>query len=180
LTTSEVFKAFLGEYTDFKTFFHGHTYTGNPLACAAAAANLDLFKSERTLQRLRPKIVFLKQRLADFWKLAHVGDIRQAGFMVGIELVKDRASKTAYRAKDRIGQAVVREARRRGVILRPLGNVIVLMPPLSISRAELKSLLDVTYESIAAATKELRRMPPSRMDSTVYNGRTSTSIRRRR
>jgi adenosylmethionine-8-amino-7-oxononanoate aminotransferase len=148
-----VFDAFLGEYSDFKSFFHGHTYTGNPLACAAATANLDLFKSEKTLQKLKPKIGYLRRGLADFWQLRHVGDIRQAGFMVGIELVKDRDSKTPYPAKDRIGHTVVLEARRRGVILRPLGNVVVLMPPLSISRAELKSLLDVTYESIDAATK---------------------------
>jgi len=180
LTTREVFEAFLGEYTDFKSFFHGHTYTGNPLACAAAAASLDLFKSERTLQKLRPKIAFLKQRLADFWQLPHVGDIRQAGFMVGIELVKDRGSKVPYPAQDRIGQAVVMEARRRGVILRPLGSVIVLMPPLAISRAELKSLLDVTFESIATATKELEATPASRRVSTVYNGRTNASIRTRR
>jgi adenosylmethionine-8-amino-7-oxononanoate aminotransferase len=179
LTTREVFEAFLGEYTDFKSFFHGHTYTGNPLACAAAAANLDLFRSENTLQKLKPKIAYLKRRLADFWQLQHVGDIRQAGFMVGIELVKDRGSKVPYPAQDRIGQAVVMEARRRGVILRPLGNVIVLMPPLSISRTELKSLLDVTFESIATATKELDPTPASRRVSTVYNGRTRASIRTR-
>lgn len=174
LTTGEVFEAFLGEYTDFKSFFHGHTYTGNPLACAAAAANLDLFKSEKTLQKLQPKIAFLRQRLTDFWQLPHVGDIRQAGFMVGIELVKDRDLKSPYAAKDRIGHVVVLEARRRGVILRPLGNVIVLMPPLSISRAELKSLLDATYESIAASTQESRA---SRRAATVYNGPTTASIR---
>jgi adenosylmethionine---8-amino-7-oxononanoate aminotransferase len=179
LTTREVFEAFLGEYTDFKSFFHGHTYTGNPLACAVAAANLDLFKSERTLQKLQPKIAFLKRRLAEFWKLQHVGDIRQAGFMVGIELVKDRDSKTPYPAQERIGHAVVIEARRRGVILRPLGNVIVLMPPLSISRAELKLLLDVTRESIAAATKDSQPAPASRKASTVYNGRTAASIQRK-
>ena len=153
LTTREVFEAFLGEYADFKSFFHGHTYTGNPLACAAAAANLDVFESEKTLQKLKPKIAYLKQRLADFWQLRHVGDIRQAGFMVGIELVKDRDSKTPYAAQDRIGHAVVMEARSRGVILRPLGNVVVLMPPLTISRAELKLLLDVAFESTATATK---------------------------
>jgi adenosylmethionine-8-amino-7-oxononanoate aminotransferase len=180
LTTPEVFEAFLGEYTDFKSFFHGHTYTGNPLACAAAEANLDLFKSEKTLQKLRPKIAYLKRRLADFWQLRHVGDIRQAGFMVGIELVKDRASKTPYLAHDRIGHAVVLEARRRGVILRPLGNVVVLMPPLSISRAELKSLLDVTYGSIEIATQELERAPASRRSSSVYNGRTAASLRKNR
>jgi adenosylmethionine---8-amino-7-oxononanoate aminotransferase len=155
LTTREVFEAFLGEYADFKSFFHGHTYTGNPLACAAAAANLDLFKSDKTLQKLRPKIAYLRRRLVDFWRLPHVGDIRQAGFMVGIELVKDRDSKIPYQAKDHIGHAVVLEARRRGVVLRPLGNVVVLMPPLTISRAELKVLLDVAFESVDAATQEV-------------------------
>ena len=180
LTTHEVFEAFLGEYADFKSFFHGHTYTGNPLACAAAAANLDLFKSEKTLQKLKPKIAYLKRRLADFWRLPHVGDIRQAGFMVGIELVKDRDSKTPYPAKNRIGHAVVMEARRRGVILRPLGNVVVLMPPLSISRAELKSLLDVTYGSIEKATQELERAPASRRPSSVYIGRTAASLQKQR
>ena len=180
LTTSEVFEAFLGEYTDFKSFFHGHTYTGNPLACAAAAANLDLFKSEKTLQKLKPKIGYLRRGLADFWQLRHVGDIRQAGFMVGIELVKDRDSKTPYPAKDRIGHAVVLEARRRGVILRPLGNVVVLMPPLSISRAELRSLLDVTYGSIETATQELERAAASRRSSSVYNGRTAASLQKLR
>ena len=180
LTTHEVFEAFLGEYADFKSFFHGHTYTGNPLACAAAAANLDLFKSEKTLQKLKPKIAYLKRRLVEFWRLPHVGDIRQAGFMVGIELVKDRDSKIPYLAHDRIGHAVVLEARQRGVILRPLGNVVVLMPPLSISRSELKALLDVTYRSIATATMELDSAPASRRSSSVYNGRTSGSIRRKR
>jgi adenosylmethionine-8-amino-7-oxononanoate aminotransferase len=180
LTTSEVFEAFLGEYTDFKSFFHGHTYTGNPLACAAAAANLDLFKSEKTLQKLKPKIGYLKSALADFWQLRHVGDIRQVGFMVGIELVEDRDSKTPYPAKDRIGHAVVLEARRRGVILRPLGNVVVLMPPLSISRAELKSLLDVTFGSIETATQELEGAPASRRSSSVYNGRTVASLQKQR
>ena len=180
LTTSEVFEAFLGEYTDFKSFFHGHTYTGNPLACAAAEANLDLFKSEKTLHKLKPKIAYLKRRLADFWQLRHVGDIRQAGFMVGIELVNDRDSKTLYKAKDRIGHTVVLEARRRGVILRPLGNVVVLMPPLSISRAELKSLLDITYESIETATEELELAPASRRSSSVYNGRTAASLHKKR
>ena len=180
LTTSDVFEAFLGEYTDFKSFFHGHTYTGNPLACAAAAANLDLFKSEKTLQKLKPKIGYLRRGLADFWQLRHVGDIRQAGFMVGIELVKDRDSKTPYPAKDRIGHAVVLEARRRGVILRPLGNVVVLMPPLSISRAELRSLLDVTYGSIETATQELERAAASRRSSSVYNGRTAASLQKQR
>ena len=155
LTTGEIFSAFLGEYADFKAFFHGHTYTGNPLACAAGLANLETFRAEKTLQKLQPKIRYLRERLNEFWGLCHVGDIRQAGFMVGIELVKDKSAKTPYPASRRVGHAVILEARRRGVILRPLGNVIVLMPPLSISRSELKFLLDVTYESIRATTENV-------------------------
>jgi adenosylmethionine-8-amino-7-oxononanoate aminotransferase len=153
LTTTEVFDAFLGEYAEFKTFFHGHTYTANPLACAAAMGNLQVFQQEKTLQKLQPKIRYLGKRLGDFWELRHVGDIRQAGVMVGIELVLDRESKSSFPAELRVGHQVILEARRRGVILRPLGDVIVLMPPLSISQAELKTLLDVAYESIKAVTE---------------------------
>ncbi|PYV42457.1 MAG: adenosylmethionine--8-amino-7-oxononanoate transaminase, partial [Acidobacteria bacterium] len=153
LTTDEVFNAFLGEYADFKTFFHGHTYTGNPLACAAALGSLQVFHQKKTLEKLQSKIRYLGKRLEDFWELPHVGDIRQAGFMVGIELVLDRGSRSSFPAELRVGHRVILDARRRGVILRPLGDVIVLMPPLSISRAELKTLLDVTCQSIKAVTE---------------------------
>jgi adenosylmethionine---8-amino-7-oxononanoate aminotransferase len=154
LTTTEIFNGFLGEHRSFRTFFHGHTYTGNPLACASAKANLEVFKGEKTLQKLQPKIRYLRERLAEFWEIPFVGDIRQAGFMAGIELVQDRATKKPFPDARRIGHQVILEARRRGVILRPLRDVIVLMPPLSISREELKVLLNVTYESIKAATVE--------------------------
>ena len=97
LTTEEIYRGFLGEYPEFRTFFHGHTYTGNPLACAASIANIDLFRKEKTLARLQPKIAYLKKELTLFSELKHVGDIRQKGFMVGIELVKDRATKMPYR-----------------------------------------------------------------------------------
>jgi adenosylmethionine-8-amino-7-oxononanoate aminotransferase len=152
LTTEDVFNAFCGEYSEFKTFFHGHTYTANPLACAAALANLETFRLEKTLKRLRNKIRYLENRLKAFKKLRHVGDIRQAGFMVGIELVRNRTTNEPYPVRERVGHQVILEARRRGVILRPLGDVIVLMPPLSIARDELKVLLDVTYESIEIVT----------------------------
>ena len=141
LTTDEVYNAFRGDYAAQKTFFHGHTYTGNPLACAAAIANLKLFRKERTLEKLQPKISFLKKRLTPFWNLKHVVDIRQKGFMVGIEL-------GPYDWKDKIGVKVAMKAREFGVIIRPLGNVIVLLPPLAISKSELKTLLDATYASI--------------------------------
>ncbi len=150
LATEEIFGAFLGRYDEFKTFFHGHTYTGNPLACAAALANLDLFEKERTLERLQPKIRRLARRLREIAALPHVTDIRQRGFMVGIELAADAAGRTAYPVEMRMGHQVCLEARRRGAILRPLGDVVVLMPPLGIRTKELDALLDITRDSIAA------------------------------
>ncbi|MBM3253772.1 MAG: adenosylmethionine--8-amino-7-oxononanoate transaminase [Candidatus Omnitrophica bacterium] len=152
LVTDEIYKTFLGDYAEKKTFFHGHTYTGNPLACRAAIANLEIFKKERILEKLRPKIEFLEKELKNFNNLEHVGDIRQKGFMVGIELVKDKATKEEYRWEEKIGIRVIEEVKKHGIIMRPLGNVIVLMPPLSITIAELKFLLDVTYEAIRTVT----------------------------
>lgn len=153
LTTQKIFDAFLGEYQEQKTFFHGHTYTGNPLACAAALANLGLFKKEKTLPRLQPKIRFLRKELEKFKKLEHTGDIRQKGFMVGIELVKNKETAEPYPWEERVGIQVCQKAREYGVILRPLGNVIVLMPPLAISKDELKKLLDATYKAISVVTR---------------------------
>ena len=152
LTTEDVYNAFYGEYKDLKAFFHGHTYTGNPLACAAAIANIGLFKKERTLQKLQPKIKYMTKRLKEFEILNHVGDIRQKGFMVGIELVKDKETKEPYLLEEKIGIKVIKEARKHGLIIRPLGNVIVLMPPLSIKMEELKRLLDIVYVSIKTVT----------------------------
>lgn len=153
LTTEQVFKAFCGEYKDKITFFHGHTYTANPLACAAALANLGIFEKDKTLEKLRDKIAFLNKGLREFRRLHHVGDIRQLGFMVGIELVKDPDTKEPYPYEEKIGVRVIQEARKRGLILRPLENVIVLMPPLSMSETELEQLLQITYDSIKVITK---------------------------
>lgn len=152
LATSEVFGAFLAEYKERKTFFHGHTYTANPLACAAAIASLELFEKDRVLEKLQVKITRLQEELRAFWKLKHVGDIRQLGFMVGIELMKDPQKKQDYAYEEKIGIRVIKEARKRGLVIRPLDNVIVLMPPLSISREELDKTLEITYESIKATT----------------------------
>lgn len=152
LTTRRVFDGFLFPYHEQKTFFHGHTYTGNPLSCAAALANLEVFEKDKTLQRLQSKIKYLEKRLRDFSGLAQVGDIRQKGFMAGIELVLDKDRKLPYPWEDKIGIKVCQEARARGVILRPLGNVIVLMPPLSITIEELDRLLKATYEAVEIIT----------------------------
>lgn len=153
MTTNEIFNSFLGEYKEQKTFFHGHTYTGNPLACMAALANLEVFKKDKTLRKLKIKIAFLKEQLKRFNNLKHVGDIRQKGFMVGIELVKNKQTKEEYAFEDKIGIKVCFKARDYGVILRPLGNVIVIMPPLSISKEELVDLLNAAYKAIDFITE---------------------------
>jgi adenosylmethionine-8-amino-7-oxononanoate aminotransferase len=155
LSTEEIFSAFLGEYREYKTFFHGHTYTGNPLGCAVALANLDLFKTEGVLEKMQPRIDYLENRLReDFLPLAHVSDVRQWGYMVGIELVKDKARGKSYAPEQRIGHQVILEARQRSVMIRPLGDIIILMPPLSIGDGELATLLDVTYECIRKVTED--------------------------
>ena len=151
LTSEKIFEGFLGEYDEFKTFFHGHTYTGNPLACAAAIANLEIFEEENLLDQLQGKIEHFAKRLESFKDLEPVGDIRQCGFMVGIELVADRDTKEPYPVQDRMGHQVIMEARKRGLIIRPLSDVVVLMPPLAISIDELDRLCDITYESIRVA-----------------------------
>ena len=155
LTSEEIFSAFLGEYKEFKTFFHGHTYTGNPLGCAVALANLEIFERENTIANMQPRIAYLRQRLNErFVPLPHVSDVRQWGYMVGIELVEDKASRKNFPPEARVGYKVVLEARKRSVMIRPLGDVIVLMPPLSITDEELTALLEVVYDSIGEVTEK--------------------------
>lgn len=154
LSTEEIFSAFLGEYKEYKTFFHGHTYTGNPLGCAVAIANLDLFKQEGVLEKMQPRIDYLEKRLwEEFLALPQVSDVRQWGYMIGIELVRDKANRKSYPPELRIGHKVILEARKHSVMIRPLGDIIILMPPLSISDAELATLLDVTYDCIRQVTE---------------------------
>jgi adenosylmethionine-8-amino-7-oxononanoate aminotransferase len=145
LTTERIYEGFLGEFEEFRAFFHGHTYTGNPLACAAALATLDVFEEERTLERLQPKIELLGRLLEPLAAHPAVREVRRRGFMTGIELAE-------YPLPVRLGHRVTLEARRRGAIVRPLGDVVVLMPPLSIAEAELRRLVEITAEAIDAAT----------------------------
>jgi adenosylmethionine-8-amino-7-oxononanoate aminotransferase len=143
ITTERVYDGFLGGPEDLRTFFHGHTYTGNPLACAAGIASLELFEREQTLESLQPKIELLERTLAHrIAVLPAVAEVRQRGFMVGIELA-------GHDPEERIGHRVAIAARRRGAIIRPLGDVLVLMPPLSISEADLTRLVAITASSIA-------------------------------
>jgi adenosylmethionine-8-amino-7-oxononanoate aminotransferase len=162
LATERIYEAFLGSHSDFKTFFHGHTYTGNPLACAAALASLDVFERERTLVRIQPKIRLLSDWLAQVEQMPEVAEVRQCGLMVGIDL-------GAHDPELRLGHRVVLEARRHGVIVRPLGDVIVLMPPLSISKLDLRRLVEAVGQSIRAAfpVAELDSGAKGRLDAAL-------------
>jgi adenosylmethionine-8-amino-7-oxononanoate aminotransferase len=153
VSTDEVYNAFIGEFKDLKTFFHGHSYTGNPLACAAALACLDLFEKENVLKNLKKKIDILDAWLKDVSNLQHVGDVRNAGMMAGVELVKDKKTKEPFDWEEKMGWRVAYHARDNGVFIRPLGNVIVIMPPLSISEQNLERLLDVIRSAIISVTE---------------------------
>jgi adenosylmethionine---8-amino-7-oxononanoate aminotransferase len=153
LATAEIYQAFLGDFAEFKAFFHGHTYTGNPLAAAVGLASLEIFVKDRVLEGLAPKIELLSRRLGEFAAHPHVGDIRQRGFMAGIELVQDQATGEPFPVARRTGHQVILAARDQGAILRPLGDVIVLMPPLSITLEELEELCRITFEAIRRGTE---------------------------
>jgi adenosylmethionine-8-amino-7-oxononanoate aminotransferase len=146
--TEEIYGAFLGEFKDLKTFFHGHSYTGNPIACAAALACLDIFEKEDTIKNIQPKIELLETRLGKMSALHHVGNVRNKGLMAGIELVKDCKTKEPFPWEEKAGWKTAYRAREEGLLIRPLGNVLVIMPPLSISLADLDRMLDI----IASAT----------------------------
>jgi adenosylmethionine-8-amino-7-oxononanoate aminotransferase len=140
--TQRIFDAFLGEPWEGCTFYHGHTYTGNPLACAAAVASLDLFEKNDLVRSVAAKSEQLAAMLDELRALPHVGDIRQKGFMVGIELVEEKATRRPFDPKRRIGAEVCTRIRRRGVILRPLGDVIVLMPPPAMGIEDLRTIVN--------------------------------------
>lgn len=152
LATDKIYEAHYDEFSTLKTFFHGHTYTANALACAAAIANLEVFENERVLEKIQNKIVYLENRLNELTKLPHVGDVRLKGLMGGVELVKDKATAEEYNFALKMGYKVCDGAIKRGVWLRPLGNVIVVMPPLSIKLEEIDLLVKVLKESIAENT----------------------------
>lgn len=155
LATDEVFAAFLDEPAAGKTFFHGHTYTGNPLGCAAAIATLDLFDRNQVLANVRTNESILRERLSEWADWPNVGQIRQKGVMVGVELVADRDSKEAYPPAERRGHQVTLAARQRGAIIRPLGDVIVLMPAPAMPARLVHQLCDIAGAAIHEVTQRL-------------------------
>ncbi|HUR44979.1 MAG TPA: adenosylmethionine--8-amino-7-oxononanoate transaminase [Candidatus Saccharimonadales bacterium] len=149
LTTQTVFDAFLGSYEEFKTFFHGHSYTGNQLGCSAALANLELLQSRKSISARQRLETLLREELEQLWALPQVGDIRQVGLVAGIELVRDWKTRKPFQLRERAGIRVCEMMARRGVLTRPVGNVIVLMPPYSTTGSQLRKIVSVLAESIA-------------------------------
>jgi len=152
LATGAVFDAFLARPEEHRTLYHGHSYSGNPLCCAAALANLDVFEAEGVLAGLPAKVEALAAALAPLADHPHVGEIRRRGLMVGIELVADRATKEPFPEHLQVGAEVARATRPRGAIVRPLGDVVVLMPPLAMTEPELARLVWASAEAIDEAT----------------------------
>jgi len=151
VTTKRVYDAFLGSYDELKTFFHGHTYTGNPLACAAALANIEMFEEQGVIESLPPKVEALSRGLERFRGLPMVGDVRQIGMIAGVELVKDRSTSEPFEPRQRVAHRVCRKARDYGIIARPLGDVLVFFPPLCCTTDEIEALCDGMF----AATKDI-------------------------
>ncbi|MGF6356350.1 lysine--8-amino-7-oxononanoate aminotransferase [Paenibacillus sp. 4624] len=153
LATEEVYRAFYADYEEQKTFFHGHSFTGNPLGCAVALASLKRFEDHRMLDAVRRKALLVEHKLRAIQDAPHVGEIRQKGLMVGIELVKDKSTRQAYEWAERIGVRVTGRARELGMLTRPLGHVVVFMPPLASTDAELDAMTDILMKAIIDVTE---------------------------
>lgn len=148
LTSQKIYNGFLGRYAEMKTFFHGHSYTGNQLGAAAALANLEILKREKILSRIRDLTTTFRKSLNDLWKIDHVGDIRQVGLVAGVEVVRNWKTRESYGWEEKMGIRICEEARRMGVITRPIGNIIVLMPPYCITKPEIEKMIQVIAKSV--------------------------------
>jgi lysine---8-amino-7-oxononanoate aminotransferase len=153
LATEQIYEAFYADYEEQKTFFHGHSFTGNPLGCAVALASLKLMEERSMVPGVRSKAAFTARKLASFADCEHVGDIRQQGLMVGLELVKDKETKAPFAWSERIGMQVCQRARELGLLTRPLGNVVVFIPPLASTEEELACMLELLHRAIVDVTE---------------------------
>ncbi len=153
ITTDKIYNAFYDDFSKLKTFYHGHSFTGNPIACAVANETLKIMEEEKIVEHLPAKSCAFKQALKKFEQLKHVGDIRHIGMIGAIELVKNKETKEPYVFNERIGHRVFLEAMKRGAILRPIGNVIYFMPPLIITEAQIEELTQIAYDSIKTVTE---------------------------
>ena len=149
LTTQKIFDSFLGEYEEFKTFFHGHSYTGNQLGASAALASLEILQSAKSIRARQNLENYLSEELKSLWSLPNVGDIRQAGLIAGIELVKNWRTREAFALRERAGIRVCEAMAKRGVLTRPIGNVIVLMPPYCTTPKQARKMISALRGSVA-------------------------------
>ncbi|GMA62798.1 hypothetical protein GCM10025859_32380 [Alicyclobacillus fastidiosus] len=161
LTTDEIYNAFYADYEEFKTLYHGHSYTGNQLGCAVALANLKLFEQSDLVAEVERKAAKLHHYLEPIRSLAHVGDVRQSGLMVGVELVQDKVTKDPFPLQERIGSRVARRCRDLGMLVRPLTDVMVFMPPLAAKLEDLKEMTAILHQAIAEVTEAQVRVVES-------------------
>ncbi|MBF0673633.1 adenosylmethionine--8-amino-7-oxononanoate transaminase [Pseudomonas sp.] len=159
LTTDTVYQAFYDDYSTLRAFLHSHTYTGNPLACAAALATLDIFEQDNVIEANQALSARMGQACAHLADHSQVSEVRQTGMALAIEMVKDKASKTPYAWQERRGLAVYQHALQRGALLRPLGNVVYLLPPYVITPEEIDFLAEVATEGIDLATRTSVSVP---------------------
>jgi adenosylmethionine---8-amino-7-oxononanoate aminotransferase len=152
LTTEDVYAAFYDEYTNLTAFLHSHSYTGNPLACAAALATLDIFATDDTIERNRAKAAYLGRRARELENHSHVTEVRQCGMILAVEFVKDKRSREPYPWQERRGQRIYRHSLQKGVLLRPVGNVVYFMPPYIVDEAEMDLMVQVAADGIELAT----------------------------
>lgn len=153
MTSEEIYQAFYADYTELKTFFHGHSYTGNQLGCAVALANLDLFEQEQIINNVQRKALLIREALQEFTDFPHVGDIRQIGFMSGLELVQDKQSRQPFPWAERMGYHVTLHMRELGMLSRPMGDTIVFMPPLASTEEELLDMIGIMKQAIRSVTE---------------------------
>ena len=153
LAHEEIFDAFLGRYSENRQFYHGHTFTGHPVGCAAALANLELYEKRNLMQQIHVNSKYLEQRLAEFKDIGIVADIRHEGLLAGVETARNSKPLTHLKNKERFNYFVMRESLKMGVHLRPLANVMVVIPPLAIDRENLEKMMDVTLELAKKADK---------------------------
>lgn len=154
LMTEEIYQEFYGEYEEMKTFFHGHSYTGNQLGCAVALANLKIYENENLVEQAAKKAEVIQSELAALKSLKHVGDIRQVGLMCGIELVQDKETGKPFPWESRMGYHATLEMRKRGMLTRPLGDVVVFMPPLASTDDQIRQMIQIMRDSIEAVTEK--------------------------
>ncbi len=156
LASKKIYDAFLGQNQEMKHFFHGHTFTGNPLACATAITNLSMYKKYNIISKIKRSSAYLQSRIDEIFDLDLVGDVRHKGMLMGIELVDNKAKKSPIKPEKRMQQRIFNEAKKHKIYLRTLGNIVMIIPPLAISEKELDFLMNGTIDTIKKVTEKLR------------------------